>query len=154
MRSTTALAGLAALVTVALIAIACGADGSRTDPGAEESIREIHIRMTDQLRFEPSEIHLQAGVPVLLVLDNSEAASVHDFTVRSIPVSGVKTGGEDADVGHVGMDNSRDYDLHIALESGQDGVLEFTPTEAGEYEFLCTVPGHATVGMTGKLVVT
>ena len=59
----------------------------------------------------------------------------------------------EADTGHMGMNSAEEYDLHLALESGTDGVLEFTPTEAGAYEFMCTVTGHAAAGMTGTLIV-
>lgn len=116
-------------------------------------MREIHLQMTDLIRFEPAEIQVEAGKPVRLVIDNSEAASIHDFSVMEIPVMDVNHEGE-SDGGHMGMDSADDYDLHIALESGTDGVLEFTPTEAGRYGFLCTVTGHAQAGMTGTLIVT
>lgn len=142
-----------AIAAVGLVALACGGDDGGTGGGdGDSAVREIHLRMTDQIRFDPAEIEVEAGVPVRLVIDNSEAASIHDFSVKAIPVTDVSHGGE-ADMGHMGMDSSDDYDLHLALESGTDGVLEFTPTEAGKYEFMCTVTGHAQAGMTGTLIV-
>lgn len=143
-----------AIAAVALIALACGGGGDDDAGGGQDAgVREIHLRMTDQIRFEPAEIQLEAGNPVRLVIDNSEAASIHDFSVMEIPVADVSHEGE-ADGGHMGMGSADEYDLHIALESGSDGVIEFTPTAAGEYEFLCTVTGHAQAGMTGTLIVT
>lgn len=138
-----------AIAAVTLIALACGGDdGGDVDSG----VREIHLRMTDQVRFEPAEMQMEAGVPVRLVIDNSETASIHDFSVKAIPVTNVNHEG-DAGMGHMGMNSADDYDLHLAVESGTDGVLEFTPTEAGKYEFMCTVTGHAAAGMTGMLIV-
>lgn len=152
MRFTRTLT-VVAIAAVVLIALACGGDDGGTGDGDGDSgVREIRLRMTDQIRFEPAEIQVEAGVPVRLVIDNSEAASIHDFSVKAIPVTDVNHEGE-ADVGHSGMDSADDYDLHLALESGTDGVLEFTPTEAGEYEFMCTVTGHAEAGMKGTLIV-
>lgn len=143
-----------AIAAVALIALACGGDDGGTGSGeANAGVREIHLQMTDQIRFDPAEIQVEAGMPVRLVIDNSEAASIHDFSVKAIPVMDVNHEGE-ADMGHMGMNSTNDYDLHLALESGTDGVLEFTPTETGEYEFMCTVTGHAQAGMTGTLIVT
>jgi uncharacterized cupredoxin-like copper-binding protein len=143
-----------AIAAVALIALACGGGGDDDAGGGQDAgVREIHLRMTDQIRFEPPEIQLEAGRPVRLVIDNSEAASIHDFSVMEIPVADVSHEGE-GDGGHMGMDSADEYDLHIALESGSDRVIEFTPTAAGEYEFLCTVTGHAQAGMTGRLIVT
>lgn len=141
-------------VIVALTAIACGGDSGGGSSGTvgEDGVREITIRMTDAVRFEPESIDLKAGEPVRIIIDNTEAASIHDFTVKEIPVSNVSHEGE-AEGGHAGMDAADEYDLHLALESGHDGVLEFTPTEAGEYDFLCTVTGHAEAGMTGTLKV-
>jgi uncharacterized cupredoxin-like copper-binding protein len=43
--------------------------------------------------------------------------------------------------------------LHVAAMMGQTGVLEFTPTKPGTYEFFCTVAGHKEAGMVGTLVV-
>ena len=33
------------------------------------------------------------------------------------------------------------------------GTLSFTATNAGTYEYLCPVPGHAEEGMAGSFVV-
>jgi len=41
-----------------------------------------------------------------------------------------------------------------ALDSGGEGILECTPTEAGEFAYCCTVDGHTDAGMTGTLVVS
>ncbi len=154
MRFTRSLIAVA-IATVALIALACGGDDGGTGGGnGDGGVREIHLRMTDQIRFDPAEIQVEAGVPVRLVIDNSEAASIHDFTVKAIPVADVSPEGEASGMGHMGMNSADGYDLHLALESGTDGVLEFTPTEAGAYEFMCTVTGHAAAGMTGTLFVT
>ena len=145
---------VAATVAVLLVALACGGGDGGAGSASESGVREVRVRMTDQIRFEPADIRLQAGQPVRLVIDNTEAASIHDFTVKVIPVQGVIGDGESSDTGHMGMHSAAEYDLHLALESGADGVLEFTPTEAGQYEFLCTVTGHAEAGMIGTLVVT
>lgn len=34
-----------------------------------------------------------------------------------------------------------------------NGKMRFTPMEAGEYEFYCSVEGHREAGMKGKLIV-
>lgn len=152
MRLTRTLT-VVAIAAVVLIALACGGDDGGSGGGDGDSgVREIRLRMTDQIRFDPGEIQVEAGVPVRLVIDNSESTSIHDFSVQAISVKDVSHEGE-ADAGHMGMNSAADYDLHLALESGTDGVLEFTPTEAGKYVFMCTVTGHAAAGMTGTLIV-
>ena len=44
-------------------------------------------------------------------------------------------------------------DIDVVLQPGESGTLSFTPTEAGEYEFYCTVIGHREAGMVGTLTV-
>lgn len=86
-------------------------------------------------------------------IDNAGEASAHDFTIETIEVENVSSEGGTSTGGH-GMDSADEYDLHLALDAGGEGVLEFTPTETGEYEYYCTVFGHADAGMTGTLVVS
>jgi uncharacterized cupredoxin-like copper-binding protein len=40
------------------------------------------------------------------------------------------------------------------LSPGRSAVLTVTFTRPGSYAYLCTVPGHASAGMKGKLKVT
>ena len=39
------------------------------------------------------------------------------------------------------------------LKPGEAGVSEFIPGEAGEYYYICTVPGHREMGMVGTIIV-
>ena len=139
-----AIAGLLA----ALIAAACGGDDDGGD-GAQEAT----VKMTDLVSFQPAEIRLEARRPVRLTIDNSESASLHDLTVAEMPVMDVLSSGAADGMGHAGMDAGTEYALHIALDGGGVGTLEFTPTQSGEFVFICTVPGHEQAGMTGKLIV-
>ena len=36
---------------------------------------------------------------------------------------------------------------------GMSASVMFTPTQIGEYEFYCTIPGHREAGMVGRLIV-
>ena len=40
------------------------------------------------------------------------------------------------------------------IKPGEKGEVTFTPTKEGEYFYICTVPGHAALGMKGKVTVT
>lgn len=110
---------------------------------------EVVVRSLDLLRFEPDEIRVTVGQRVRLVLDNAESSALHDFTIEEMDVADVHAEG----AAHAHQDESADYAVHVAAEPGQTAAIEFTPTKAGTYEFLCTVPGHATAGMVGTLVV-
>ena len=39
------------------------------------------------------------------------------------------------------------------LKPGEAGSSEFIPGEAGEYYYICTVPGHREMGMVGTIIV-
>lgn len=160
------LAGL--VVSGALIVTACGGDdddSTTADPTAPGQ-SEIAVTMSDELLFDPDEIEARVGQPVQLSFQNS-GTTLHDFTVEEIEVEDVMSEGSQASPtgghgmatataapgGH-GGDTSSEYDLHVAVDGGSSGMLEFTPTEAGEYEFICTVTGHAEGGMAGTLIVS
>src|SRR3990172_6358935 len=145
MRVKRILAGVVAatLLTVALVAAACGGDA-----GAQE----VTVKMTARVTFQPAEIRVEAGRPVRLTVDNGESTSVHTLTIAEIPVINVLSSVAAGGMGHAGTDAGTEYDLHIALDGGGRGTLEFTPTQSGEYVFICTIFGHAQAGMTGKLI--
>ena len=47
-------------------------------------------------------------------------------------------------------------DLNVAsnnVDPKGNSSVTFTPDKPGTFQFLCTQPGHADAGMTGKLVV-
>lgn len=123
------------------VAAACGDDDS-------DGAGEIRVTMSDQLRFEPDEIRVKAGEPVLLVLDNSGGSTLHDFTVDEMPVMDV-----DESMGAEHEMGESMAALHMAMDAGDSGEMRFTPMEPGEYEFYCSVTGHAQAGMRGKLIV-
>ena len=135
-------AGLSGVLALGAFA-ACG-----DDDDSKEGAQEVRVAMSDNLRFEPDEIRVKAGKPVMLVIDNSKNSALHDFTVDKMPVM-------DVDVGmgaEHGMGDKMTA-LHMAMDPGKKGEMRFTPTEAGRYEFYCAVTGHAEAGMKGKLVV-
>ena len=43
--------------------------------------------------------------------------------------------------------------LHLAAEKGEDRHISFIPMQKGEYTFYCSVSGHRSAGMEGKLIV-
>ena len=80
----------------------------------------------------------------------------HDFSIEKIALEGeaVAHGDEHGmdDMGMGGMDPDT-LPVHVAALQGHTATVTFTPTEAGEYVFYCTVAGHKASGMLGKLTV-
>lgn len=79
----------------------------------------------------------------------------HDFTIEKISLEGTATahGDEHAMDSMSGVDADA-LPVHVAAEPSHTATVSFTPSEAGEYEFYCTVAGHKASGMLGKLTVT
>jgi len=103
---------------------ASGDSGTSADPVAGAS--EIEMVAGD-LWFEPEKIEVSARETVNLAVTN-EGRIFHDLTVPGL-------------------------DLAIGVEPGDTVRGALRAPEPGEYEFLCTVPGHASAGMTGTIVV-
>ena len=144
-----AAATLVLVAITGLLAAACGGTGL---DGGDSEVREVRVRASDDLRFEPSEIRLRRGQSVRLMMENM-GDSVHDFTIDEMPMMGGGTQGGPHDMGDgMNMDASQ-YALHMAVESHRDGVMEFTPAESGSYTYYCTTNGHREAGMEGTILV-
>lgn len=90
-------------------------------------IREIAVSGTEY-SFSPSSITLSAGERVKITFRN-DGRIVHNFVIRDLGIS-TKT-----------------------IGPGQTDSFEFTAPVSGSYTFTCSVPGHATAGMAGDLIV-
>jgi uncharacterized cupredoxin-like copper-binding protein len=127
-------------------------DGDHVVMGME--VREIVVDANDDFSFSPAQIEVRAGEPVRLIFNNAGALE-HDWSIAHIAATDVHEMSDHSDAHGDHMDSmGEDPDLHVSAMPGQNGILEFTPTEAGTYEITCTVAGHHEAGMVGTLVVT
>lgn len=127
------IAGLVLLFVVLQIAT-----GGRHGPGRHmgsgahgEATRvaegAIEIPVTArELAFDPSEITVDAGTEVAIVLTSVDM--LHDFTIDEL-------------------------DGHVGAGPGETAKGGFRAEPAGRYTFYCSVPGHREAGMEGILVV-
>lgn len=79
-------------------------------------------------KFQPAELTLDVSVPVQLT-ELNEGTIQHDFAIEALGIS-----------------------LPL-LDPGKSQSVRFTPTKKGTFEFKCTIPGHAEVGMKGTITV-
>jgi uncharacterized cupredoxin-like copper-binding protein len=112
-----------------------------------------------EFSFSPAQTTVRIGQSVQLVLKNT-GVTLHDLSIEKIALVGtpvVKSDDADHMSGamsdHMGGTHTEEMVVHIAADAGHSGSITFTPTEAGEYEFYCTVAGHKAAGMVGKLIV-
>ncbi|MGH2520502.1 MAG: cupredoxin domain-containing protein, partial [Chloroflexota bacterium] len=100
------------------------ADGSTTVSGGKAQIQAL-----DSLKWQPNTITATPGEQVSLDIQNG-GSTAHDFTSPSLKVSST------------------------AIPAGKTVSVSFTaPSQAGTYQFWCSVPGHAAAGMVGEVIV-
>jgi plastocyanin len=107
-----------------------GMSGQRTGQGAAPDAipgaDEVTVEMTE-MAFDPSTLEVTAGEPFNLTVSNVGQA-FHDLTIDEL-------------------------DLRIGVDSGQTTTAGLEVAEPGEYEYYCSVSGHASAGMRGTLTV-
>ncbi len=120
------------------------------DPVGEERVIEVR---TEDFRFVPDTITVKVGETIRLKLENYDPV-LHDYTTDEaefiiLEASGASHGDHDVDTeAQVSL-----QPLHIAAEANEHGELVFEATDAGEYVFYCSVPGHVEAGMVGKVII-
>jgi azurin len=134
-------------------AISAGAQGPPT--------KVVEIEVGDNMRFSPATIEAQPGQQLRVVLKpvGKIAALAHNFVLLKKGI-GPKAFVDKASAAtkETGAIPSAMKDQVIAssplVKSGDTGEVTFeAPTRPGEYDFVCTFPGHFNLGMRGQLVV-
>lgn len=111
----------------ACASIAPNPNGPDRAAAMEAAVPEIKIVSTE-FKLEPSTIRVNAGQPVRLILDNTQASTEHGLF---IPALGTR----------------------LFARAGELASNTFTFDTPGEYEIVCDLPGHTEAGMRGKLIV-
>jgi plastocyanin len=115
----------AAVAVVALStasAVLAFAGRSTVAPDASVGAADITLR---SLKIEPGTVEVDAGETVRLLVRNDDW-SLHTFTIAGL-------------------------DVDYTMRPRSSRLIEFTPTEAGEYRYFCRVLGHG--AMEGTLFV-
>jgi len=133
------------LTLTAVLLAAC----SSTQLGSSD----LMVTATD-LAFDTNRLEVTEWQTIKITLDN-QGTQTHDFSIVSMPHTGDVTT-SDMEEGEHAMDMGNmalQPEIHVAAEAGGSNSVEFTPSQPGEYEFFCSVPGHKEAGMHGTLVV-
>jgi azurin len=142
------------LLSIALLGLAAIA-------AAQPAARTIEVQVGDNMRFTPAAIDAKAGERLHIVLKNTGAiprrAMAHNLVLLkkgTNPKSFVDK-----------CANARASDFIVAevkdqilaatglVGGGETSDATFTAPSAGDYDFVCTFPGHFNLGMRGKLTV-
>lgn len=95
--------------------------------GAAQTTDLGMVKLTDDMRFQPDALSAPVG-KIKVTLENT-GTQVHDFAISGT-------------------------DYKFSVPAGQKATHEFEIKKAGEYEVVCTQPGHKDAGMKAKLTVT
>lgn len=142
---------LIALGAVAAVAAAGGADKTRVSLGATSESQTATIA-AKAVYFEPPDLRLKAGIPVILEFINDGAAA-HDLTIEGINVidsvvdTAAGSGQEKSP-----LSTALPGTVRLVADKGQSVRVTFIP-RAGRFDFYCSDAGHRGAGMRGTVVV-
>ena len=113
----------------------------------------LTIEATD-MAYSTLDLRAVVGQPVRLKFVNVGALE-HDFSIGTIKVGEFKyvEGGMETHQQHGQVPAAGAPQLHVMALPGTQAIAEFTPLQAGLYEFFCTTEGHKEAGMHGSLLV-
>lgn len=109
--------------------------------------RNVTVRMTDAMRFEPAHLNVRRGDTLRLILVNS-GEMLHEFVLGT-----PEELAEHAELmkKFPNMEHDEPYMAHVP--AGQRGEIIWTFNRIGTFQFACLLPGHYESGMLGSVVV-
>jgi uncharacterized cupredoxin-like copper-binding protein len=129
------IAVMSLFTILALSLVACGG-------GSTNASTNIRADMQD-FKFSPDEWTVPAGESISLELKNSGAVT-HEWSLMLVPAQ-------------VPFDQADESNIISEFELGPGETQSVTfnaPSEPGDYQVVCALPGHFEAGMVGQLHVT
>lgn len=109
--------------------------------------RTITFNMTDNMRFNPSQITVRQGETIRFVVRNSGKV-MHEMVIGTM--KDLKAHAEQMKK-FPGMEHDDPYMAHVAPGKTEEIIWQFT--KAGDFDFACLIAGHFEAGMVGKIKV-
>lgn len=125
---------LLSLLLVTLLTACGGANAAKTNHS---------VTLTD-FAYSPTQLTVPAGKEITLDAANTGAV-IHNFIIMNL--------GTNAGTEWTADDDANVY-WKLEIPAGGSANATFTaPSEPGEYEVVCSTPGHLQAGMIGKMIV-
>lgn len=160
-----------ALLSIVVFVASCGKKETpaTTEPATTETEQTttapasdafaVELESNDAMQFNNTEIKVPVGKTVTLTLKHTgkmaKEVMGHNFVLLNKGVDFTAFAEKAAaakDNNHIPADAGKDIIAHTDLiGGGESATVEFTVTEAGTYDFLCSFPGHSAI-MKGKLI--
>ena len=141
-----------ALVMFAVLSVSAFAAQAKT----------VEIEGMNSLKFSKENITVKPGEEVTIKLTNKtdlpESAMAHNWLLLAADADAQavdEAAAQAKDNDYVPKDMSDQILAHTGLVAGgeTDEVTFTAPEEPGDYEYICTFPGHLAAGMKGTLTV-
>lgn len=123
---------------------------------------KVDLTVSDQIRYSTKKIEAKKGTTLQITIKHTgkipKTSMAHNIVVlkpgSSIPMVAAKCNqAKDKDYIADDADTKAAIVVHSRLLGpGESHTIQFTPSEAGEYPFFCTFPGHFGE-MSGVIVV-
>lgn len=160
--TTTLVAAALTLAPASLLAQETATKAAAEKKEEKKADVEIVVECNDQMQFNKKEIEVPAGKVVKLTLKNvgkaPKIAMGHNLVILNKGVN-LMTWAQKAMVAKAtdfiptAEEDKKAILAHTKLLGpGEEDAITFTIKEAGDYEFLCSFPGHFAL-MKGKIVV-
>lgn len=131
--------------------------------GNNETVREIVVKGTDNMQFDVTMIEAKPGETIRLTLETKsnmpKTAMAHNIAIVDLGVNVEEF--VLASMAEAGNDYiAPSYEENVIANTkmiggGETSTIEFTvPETPGDYEYVCTFPGHYFGGMKGVLRVS
>lgn len=126
---------------------------------SDEAVTVVKLTASDAMQFNKNKIEVKAGEKIRLTLTHignmPKTVMGHNFVLLKKGVDLTDFGNEAAsatDSEFIPNDGD-DVIVHTKLiGGGESTTIEFTAPESGDYDFLCSFPGHFMI-MKGKFIV-
>jgi uncharacterized cupredoxin-like copper-binding protein len=135
--------GQKTLLIASLILLAAAILSACSSGGSTGSV-SLKVTMTE-FKFDPNQFSVPAGSQVKITATNNGTLE-HSFVIMKL--------GTQASMTFSDQDKANSL-FQMVLQPGQTQSQTFTaPDQPGDYEVVCSTPGHLAAGMTAKLTVT
>ncbi len=144
------------VLALGLTTAGCSSEDHAAHDGAG---REVAIRTSDQLRFEPSRVDAKPGEVVTFVVTNPGSVA-HEFAIGNAAfheahgptvasATAAPTGMASEHAGHAAIGGT-----HAGVPSGQTVRVTFTMPADEAPTYACHLASHDKAGMTGQVSYT
>lgn len=130
------------LLAVSAFLLLLPACGGTAEPAGPEPV-SLTFTGGDDFRYDPPTATVPTGAEVTVTYENSGALE-HNWLLISDRADATTATDTDA----IGGATSG------VIPGGTSATFNFVAPAAGDYQYVCTVPGHAAAGMVGTLTVT